>query len=130
MCGKVKSPGVYQVSADARVFDALELAGGVLEDGNAEILMQAGHMTDGETIYVPGIDEEVSMAGKNQDDRVNINTATLEELMTLSGIGESKAELIVSYREEHGAFQAIENLMDIPGIKEGVFNKIKDRIKV
>lgn len=129
VCGQVANPGVYQVAADARVCDALEMAGGILEDGNALVLKQAEHMTDGETIYVPGMDENVEITDSSDDGKVNINTASKEELMTLPGIGESKADIIIEFREEHGAFQSIEELMEIQGIKEGVFNKIKDYIK-
>lgn len=129
VCGQVEKPGVYKVAADARVCDALELVGGILEDGNAEILKQAEHMTDGETIYVPSVNEDSPEEGSKDDGKVNINTASKEELMTLPGIGESKADIIIEYREEHGAFQSIEELMEIQGIKEGVFNKIKDNIK-
>ena len=135
VCGHVKKPGVYQFSADSRICDALESAGGVTKDGNAEALNQAEHMTDGQTLYVPGPEEEE--AGKQaeeaavaEDGRVNLNSAGKEELMTLPGIGEAKAATILQYREENGSFQSIEELMNIPGIKEGVFNKIKDSIKV
>lgn len=129
VCGRVEKPGVYQVPQDARICDAIALAGGVLEDANAEVLKQAEHMTDGETIYVPGKEESVNCSLSVDDGRVNINTATKDELMTLPGIGESKADVILQYREEHGNFQTIEELMEIQGIKEGVFNKIKDSIK-
>lgn len=131
VCGHVKQPGVYQLSVDARICDALAKAGGVTADGNAEALAQAEHMTDGQTIYVPG-NEESDNSGQNIEDDglININTASKEELMTLPGIGESKAVTILQYREEHGSFQSVEELMEIPGIKEGVFNKIKSSIKV
>jgi len=69
-------------------------------------------------------------AAEPEDGRINLNTASKEQLMTLSGIGESKAETIISYREKNGAFQTIEDLMNIPGIKNGVFEKIKDNIRV
>ena len=61
---------------------------------------------------------------------MNLNTATKEQLMTLSGIGEAKASAIISYRESHGRFQNIEELMQVEGIKDGVFRKVKDQIKV
>ena len=137
VCGHVNHPGVYAVSAQARICDAIALAGGISEDGCGEALHQAEHMTDGETIYVPGIDEAIEYGEDRagtmkdaEDDRVNINTASKEELMTLPGIGESKADTIVQYRDEHGAFTSIEGLMEIPGIKEGVYNKIKEKIKI
>ena len=132
VCGHVETPGVYQLPAEARVCDALQLAGGVTEDGNPEALNQAECMTDGQTLYVPGLDENVDVAGMTQqskeDGLININQADREMLMTLPGIGESKADMIIQYREEHGNFQSIEELMDIPGIKEGVFNKMKEKI--
>lgn len=129
VCGHVEKPGVYQLSVDARICDALELAGGVTKEGRPEALNQAEHMTDGQTLYVPGMEEETKEAVLEDDGLVNINQADREALMTLPGIGESKAEVIIQYREEHGAFESIEELMEIPGIKEGVFNKIKGSIK-
>ena len=136
VCGHVLSPGVYALDKQARMCDALALAGGISEDGCGEALNQAEHMTDGQTLYVPGIDEvqtPVNMAealNGVDDGKVNINTASKEELMSLPGIGESKADMIIQYREEHGLFESIESLMEIPGIKEGVYNKIKSEIKV
>lgn len=129
VCGYVEEPGVYPLPIGARVCDALELAGGVTKDGKPEALAQAEYVTDGQTIYVPSIYEESDLSN-DEDGRVDINEADSSMLMTLPGIGESKAEIILQYREEHGAFETIEDLMDIPGIKEGVFNKIKDYIKV
>ncbi len=129
VCGHVEKPGVYQLSADARICDALELAGGVTAEGCPEALNQAEHMTDGQTLYVPGMEEETEKPVLEDDGLVDINQADREAFMTLPGIGESKAEVIIQYREEHGAFKSIEELMQIPGIKEGVFNKIKGSIK-
>lgn len=130
VCGHVKQPGVYQLAENSRICDALSLAGGVSEDGDAEALNQAEHMTDGQTIYVPGIGEYgKENAALAEDGLLDINTATKEEFMTLPGIGESKASAIIQYREEHGMFEGIEELMEIPGIKKGVFDKIKDKIK-
>lgn len=132
VCGHVNTPGVYALENGSRICDALEQAGGVLEDAYAEALEQAVLVTDGQTIYVPGKDEtaEASQKGEAADNKININQADVSEFMTLPGIGESKATLIIEYREEHGAFQSIEELMNIPGIKQGVFDKIKDNIKV
>ena len=78
--------------------------------------------------------EDNSEGGSGTDEKsgglVNINTATRDELMTLPGIGEAKADMIISYRDEHGCFNSIEDIMNISGIKTGVYNKIKDRITV
>lgn len=130
VCGYVKEPGVYRLPVDARICDALELAGGVTEDGQPEALNQAEHVTDGQRLYVPGLAEDAGQQIQVEDDGLlNINLADREQLMMLPGIGESKADTILQYREEHGTFDSVEELMKIPGIKEGVFNKIKDRIK-
>lgn len=131
VCGHVKNPGVYEFPAASRICEGLERAGGGTEDANLLALPQAQPMTDGMTLYVPGIDEEISTSGTTQDDgRVNINTADRNTLMTIPGIGESKADTIIAYREEQGVFHDVEDLMNIPGIKEGIFNKMKDYIKV
>lgn len=129
VCGYVEKPGVYRLSVDARICDALKLAGGVTKEGRPEALNQAEHVSDGQTLYVPGMDEEIEETVLKDDGLVDINQADKAALMTLPGIGESKAEIIIQYREEHGTFNSIEELMEIPGIKEGVFNKIKGSIK-
>ncbi len=132
VCGHVREPGVYVLSEDERICDALDKAGGVTDDANLCALSQAMKVTDGQTIYVPGIDEETVdafVSNEEDDGLVNINKASEEELTSLPGIGSSKASDIINYREEHGFYNSIEELMNIPGIKEGVFNKIKDKIK-
>lgn len=140
VCGSVEKPGVYELDEGSRICDALELAGGVTEDGVPEALDQAKPVADGQTIYVPNISEEwdrtsqdnSGVDGSTSDpdmDGININTASKDELMTLPGIGESKAADIIRYREEHGGFKTIEEIMNIQGIKEGVFNKIKAMIR-
>lgn len=129
VCGYVERPGVYSLEAGSRICDALEMAGGVTQEGKPEALNQAEHLEDGQTIYVPALSEE-QVSTNIDDGLVDINKADKTMLMTLPGIGESKADIIIQYRQEHGEFESIEELMDIPGIKEGVFNKIKDAIKV
>lgn len=131
--GAVQSPGVYKLPYGARVYEAIEEAGGMLDSANAKSLNQAEKMEDGQKIYIPTISEteEVESASAiSSDGTVNINLATVEDLMTLPGIGESKANDIVSYRDANGAFSKIEDIMNIPGIKEGIFNKISGSITV
>lgn len=144
VCGAVNAPGVYELKTDARIYEALEAAGGMTEDAAADWINQAEALSDGERIYVPTQEEAEESAqsvsgrwadpngnaGGSVSDKININTAAKEELMTLSGIGASKAESILKYRQEHGNFQNIEDLKKIEGIKDGVFNKIKDDITV
>ena len=139
VCGAVNAPGVYELKKDARVFEAISLAGGMTAEAAPEAVSQARTVADGEQIYVPTV-REVQMQGAGVEDivtgnadvsgKVNINTAGKDELMTLTGIGEAKAQSILDYREEHGKFGSIEDLMLIEGIKEGVFNKIKEDITI
>lgn len=139
VCGAVNAPGVYELKKDARVFEAISLAGGMTAEAAPEAVSQARTVADGEQIYVPTV-QEIQMQGAGVEDivtgnadvsgKVNINTAGKEELMTLTGIGEAKAQSILDYREEHGQFGSIEDLMLIEGIKEGVFNKIKEDITI
>ena len=144
MCGAVNAPGVYELKENARVYEALEAAGGITEEAAADWMNQAEPVKDGERIYVLTREEAEASAqsppgqegtpgdseGDSANRKVNINTAGKEELMTLTGIGESKAQSILNYRQEHGSFQTIEELKQIEGIKEGVFNKIKEDITV
>ena len=137
VCGAVKVPGVYRLPAGSRLYEAIQLAGGMTEEASEEALNQAALVEDGQQIYIP-TKEEVSSPGNGlagqspeaDDGKININTADKEQLMTLTGIGDAKAELIIQYREEHGGFQSIEELMEIDGIKEGVFQKISGQIKI
>lgn len=144
--GAVECPGVYRLDWNSRVADLIESAGGYTEDACESWINQARLLSDGEQIYVPTKEEvdkwqkegeadapvesgqEDVTSGKN--DRIDINKATVEELMNLPGIGESKAKSIVEYRQANGRFASIEDLMLIPGIKEGIYNQIKDYIKV
>lgn len=140
VCGAVNVPGVYELKEDARVFEAIGLAGGMTAEAAAEAVNQARTVTDGEQIYVPTVQEaqtqgagvlgDIVTGNSDESGKVNINTAGKEELMTLTGIGEAKAQSILDYREEHGQFRSAEDLMQIEGIKEGVFNKIKEDITI
>lgn len=140
VCGHVVNPGVYEMYEGERVTHAIQAAGGMLADACETYLNQAQCLTDGEMIYVPS-EEEAALKGTSEfpgkenvkdadDGKVNLNTAGKEELMALSGIGESRAEAILKYREEHGRFQSIEEIKEIEGIKEGIFDRIKEQITV
>lgn len=125
VCGEVLSPGVYVLAEGSRVCDAIEAAGGLTADAARESVNMARIIADGEQIIVIA----KTQAGIT-DSKVNINTATIEELCALPGLGEEKAEAIISYRKSHGYFRTIEDLMKVTGIKEGLFQKIKDKIRV
>lgn len=136
VCGAVAAPGVYELDDGSRIYEAVELAGGFMEDAAEDVLNLAESVTDGQMIRIP-TEEEQEAAGREgaeadsaTDGKLDLNRADVAALMELPGIGQSKAEAIVGYREEHGSFSRTEDLMKVEGIKEGVFNKIKDRIKV
>ena len=133
VCGEVKNPGVYELDAQSRIGEAVEAAGGMTAEAADTFLNLAEHMTDGQKIEVPSREEAKTMEEQREQQEsglVNLNTADMEQLMTLTGIGESKAHDILNYREQSGGFRTKEDLMQIPGIKERVFEKIKDQITV
>ena len=144
--GAVRAPGVYEVVGEVvRVNDAIRAAGGLSEDADTSNLNLASQVKDGDKVHVPTADEAASQtdgAASNSSTvgtvtsvssgsgLVNINTATSEELQTLSGVGESTAAAIISDRQEHGNFSSIEDLMRVSGIGEKKFAKVKDQICV
>ena len=146
VCGAVVTPGVYQMPEGSRVCDVFQRAGGLTQEAATDYWNQARILQDGEMIYVPMEEqaqerspEEWASAGSSgnahptEDDenkKVNINTATKEDLMTLPGIGESKALAILAYRKEQGGFTSVEDIKNIPGIKDAVFSKIVDYITI
>ena len=135
VCGQVKCEGVFFLEKGARVADAVEAAGGFAEGAATRFLNLALPVTDGMKIYVPREEEVISVSmitpdASPEDAPVNINTADVARLMTLPGIGEQKAEDIVAFREEHGSFHCTEDIMKVPGIKNALFEKIRDGICV
>lgn len=140
ICGAVKEPGVYTLEEKSRIYQAVEEAGGFREDAASDYLNQADLIADGMKIYVPTKEEADSLAfpggwtntGSEEKEKglVNINTAGEELLKTLPGVGESKARSIIAYREKNGGFRQTEDIMNVEGIKEGLFQKIKDSITV
>ena len=149
VCGYVKCPGVYGLNNGDRIYQAIEMAGGAALEADLSSLNLASVLSDGQKIYVPSYEEmkartadktylsdETSGTDSGYDgfqgdaDCVNINQASKEQLMTLPGIGSSKAEAILEYRQEYGAFSSTEDLMEVPGIKEGTYSQIKDRISI
>lgn len=135
ICGEVKKPGVYAMKSGDRVYQLIEKAGGLTEKAEASSVNQAQLLEDGVMIYVPAKGEAAAETGawagqESGAGKVNINTATEEQLMSLNGIGEGKAKSIIAYREEKGKFNSIEEIMNVEGIKEGTYNKIKDSITV
>ena len=133
VCGAVRRPGLFFLPEGSRVDDAVRAAGGFREDADQEYLNLAAYVEDGEQLEVPTRAESEALRmlrEEAQGSLVNINTADVERLCTLPGIGESRASDIVSYREEFGAFQTPEDIKKVAGIKESLYNKIKDSITV
>lgn len=143
VCGQVTNPGVYELPEGSRLCQAIDAAGGLLDTAAPDWVNQAETAEDGQKIYVPSKEEAESMpegqqTGQKQDTasaegadgKIHLNTASREELMTLTGIGEKKADAILQYRESNGSFQSVEELMQVEGIKEGTYNKIKDSIVI
>ena len=157
--GAVLQPGVYSLPDNARVFDAVDAAGGLLPEACSEILNQAEHVSDGQKLYImtkeewevqkelggsqewTGTQEGTGKQGQNgtqgtqkqaeQDDElVDLNRATESELCTLPGIGQTRAQAIIAYREASGGFRSIDEIQNVSGIKSGTYEKIKNKIKV
>ena len=156
VCGEVAAPGVYELPAGSRMYEAVEKAGGMTSEASQESVNLAQAIEDGQQLRIPSREEirkyqetgkDVSgllgaggAAGNGSESAsqksgssaalINLNTASKEELMTLSGIGAARAEAILSYREQKGGFRTIEDIMKVPGIKNAAFQKIKDKITV
>ncbi len=128
--GAVENPDVYPLQAEAIVKEAIQAAGGATEEADLERINLAKRVHDGEHIHVPKIGEAVGPPMSEESGKININTATLEELDSLPGIGPVYAQRIVEYRTQKGPFKTIEEIMNVPGIGEKMFEKIKDLITV
>ena len=165
VCGEVAEPGVYVLESGDRIYEAVEMAGGMTADAGMCAVNLAESVYDGLMVYIPDSEEAAGMTGSMtsaggsavsaggsvtsadssvrngegtsggtasspEDGRLNLNTASLAELMTLSGIGQTKAQAVVNYRDAHGGFSSVEEIMNVDGIKEGLYNRIRDQIKV
>lgn len=137
VCGKVNFPGVYKLEEGSRVYEAIEAAGGALEEADLDSVNQAELLTDGQQIKIYSKEEISQGTAVNNESsltvssgKVNINTADKNLLMTLPGIGESRAGDIIKYRDEHGLFSSIDDIKNISGIKDKMFEKIKDYIEI
>lgn len=130
VCGAVKNPGVYDLPSCSRICDAVSVAGGFKKNAAETEINLAKPIEDGEQIYIPSKKELQEKTGSSEISKLNINSCTMDELTTLPGIGKSKAESIIQYREEHGYFKSVEEIKNIQGIKDGVYNKIIDYIVV
>ncbi|KOY81481.1 competence protein ComEA [Lysinibacillus macroides] len=144
--GAVVHPGVYELQSDQRIIDAVQLAGGYTQEADTQLINHAQKVQDEMVIYIPikgeQLDEIASTIltmpvygtaqteSNSQEQKININKADAVALTTLPGIGPSKAQSILAYREENGNFQTIEDLRKISGIGDKTFEKLKDLITV
>ena len=147
MCGAVEKEGVYVLPKGSRVADGIEAAGGFSGTADTSYHNLASCLSDGQKVYVPSLEETKELSAEQrlaksetetsgttasgtekQSDKVNLNTADAEALMTLDGIGEAKAMRILEYREKVGAFQSIEEIKNVSGIGDAMFERIKEDI--
>lgn len=154
--GSVKKPGVYTLKENSRTNDAIIASGGLLKNANTRFINLSKILNDGDVIVIysneeikkaqkeekiivetPCICEEIKNDSCYKEDKeneviskININTATMNELIKLNGIGESKAKLIIEYRTKNGKFKDIKEIMNIKGISETIFSKIKENITI
>lgn len=130
--GEIKNPGIYKMKGRVRLYEIIDKAGGLKEEANINSINQARYVKDGEKIIIPssrnsqGMDKE---SISNENNLVNINTASKEELLKLPGIGEVTAEKIINYRDNNN-FTKIEDLKNVNGIGTATYNKLKDLICV
>jgi competence protein ComEA len=133
--GAVLKPGIHTLPADARVYDAIEQAGGPQKEADLNQVNLAQRLTDGMVVYIPQKGESAKQTPFHgmpsaTDGKVHVNTASAEELETLHGIGKAKAEAILKYRAEHGPFHSIEDLQEVPGIGESTINRFREQVIV
>lgn len=132
--GAVKKPGIYKLTMPVRLYQLIEAAGGTTEVADVNRINLAKVIADGSMIYIPRkgeqIPTEASPIQNKETDKINLNTATLEELETLEGLGPTKAKAIIQYRGEHGGFRSVDELLQVSGIGERTLERIKEKIFV
>ncbi|MBA4600789.1 helix-hairpin-helix domain-containing protein [Thermoactinomyces mirandus] len=136
--GAVRKPGIYRLDRNSRVHDAIGMAGGTLPQADLMRVNLAERLSDGKVVYVAKKGEEVNGSawtgqsipadGSEKTGKININTATAEELEQLDGIGPKKAQAIMRYREENGPFSSVDEIAKVPGIGEKMLDQFRDQI--
>lgn len=144
VCGAVNQPGVYELSEDSRLYEAVTLAGGFSPEADAAYHNLARNLSDGERIYILSTEETKLLTTMQQVEgeetqetnssadgtKINLNTATAKQLTSLPGIGEAKALAIIEYRNKAGRFESTEEIKNVSGIGEAMYEKIKDKIMI
>lgn len=135
--GEVNKPDVYELSDGAIIKDLIEIAGGLTEEASIDKINRAQKLRTNELIIIPnkndkdasiGVSSEINIG--NNSEIININTASIDELQRINGIGEVKAKSILEYRDKNGGFKSIEEIKNVDGIGEKTFEKIKDKIAI
>ena len=145
VCGAVKNPGVYELIGGSRVYEAVDMAGGFLDEADASFINLAAVLTDGQKIYVYTLEEtsslevsdyiediqnQTAVGETTSGNKININTATEAELEQLNGIGKTRAQAIIEYRNNNGRFESIESIKKVSGIGDSTYEKLKEQICV
>lgn len=146
MCGAVVNPGVYELPKGSRITDGVTMAGGFTDDANGNALNLAQVLEDQSRVYVPTyaesealqaaealgvyLPENASDTSEHESELININTANSDRLQQLPGVGQTRAESIIAYREEHGPFKNREDIKNVSGIGDASYEKLKDKITV
>ncbi|EFU73726.1 helix-hairpin-helix domain-containing protein [Enterococcus italicus] len=132
--GAVKKPGVYELPINARLHELVNVAGGLTDDAEDRQVNMAIVLADQQLVYIPRKGETVEQTNQTpqagNESKVNINTASAEELQTLTGIGEKKAQAIIDYRTQNGNFQSIDQLTEVDGFGEKTVEKLRDSITI
>lgn len=143
IAGEVKNSGIYELEEGARISDSIEKAGGITTDADLSKVNLAYQLSDGQKIIIPSIKNDyegnyiIESSGENilqeenkKDSKININTASVSELITLPGVGSATAEKIINYRNENGSFKSIEDIKNVSGIGESKYNQLSGYIKI
>ena len=130
--GAVRNPGVYKIEKNSRLFQVIQLAGGLEEDADDNAINKSIILADQDAIYIPTINDEFPNISVQENNEIggiiNINTASFDALQTLPGVGPATAQNIIDYRNDNGYFETIEDIKNVSGIGESTYNQLKDFI--